>query len=98
MAILGIDNMAQVLYTIFTSERNGRAQVRVKGKEMNTNETKTFQSKRFGKVEVFNKNDEKLFIHINHGTTQQRSYMVDLKDLESANIPQAVWQEVVNNI
>lgn len=65
---------------------------------MNTGETKTFQSKRFGKVEVFNQDDKKLFIHTNHGTTQQRSYTVDLSDLGSVNIPQAIWQEVVNNI
>ena len=65
---------------------------------MNANETKTFQSKKFGKVEVFNQNDKKLFIHSDHGTRRQKSYSIVLADLESANIPQALWNEVVANL
>lgn len=65
---------------------------------MNANETKTFQSKNFGKVEVFNQNDKKLFIHSDHGTRKQRDYSINLADLESANIPKALWNEVVENL
>ncbi len=65
---------------------------------MNANETKTFQSSKWGKVEVFNQNDVKLLITTHAGSRKGQTFGIVLADLESANIPQALWNEVVANL
>lgn len=65
---------------------------------MNKNETKAFQSSKWGTVEVFNKNDVELLITTHAGSYKGQTYAIVLADLESANIPQALWNEVLKNL
>ncbi len=62
------------------------------------NETKTLNTPKWGKVEVFNQNDAKLIITTFAGSYKGKTYGINLADIESANIPQALWNEVVANI
>lgn len=62
------------------------------------NTSKTFDSKNFGKVEVTNRNDEKILVTTFSGSYKGQTYGIDLNDLGSANIPQQLWNEVVSNL
>jgi hypothetical protein len=62
------------------------------------NTSKTFDSKTFGKVEVTNQNDEKILVTAHSGSYKSHTYGINLVDLGSANIPQALWNEVMSNL